>query len=117
MLADAALAAGLLALLSYARFGTEWLSQWQLAILEPAPFALAFAAGWVVVLWLHGLYRPRARWTIRSEAVAIGRSIIVMALITLSLLFVFRLPDVSRSFLLLYFPAQWFATVATRLLL
>ena len=40
-----------------------------------------------------------------------------MALVTLSMLFVFRLPDVSRSFLLLFFPAQWLVTLATRLVM
>jgi exopolysaccharide biosynthesis polyprenyl glycosylphosphotransferase len=117
MLADAALAVVLLGVMSYARFGDNWLGIWQPLFEEPVAFAAIYAVGWVVVLWLHGLYRPRARWTIRSEGTAIGRSVIVMALVTLSLLFVFRLPDVSRSFLLLLFPAQWLTTMASRLLL
>jgi exopolysaccharide biosynthesis polyprenyl glycosylphosphotransferase len=117
MLVDGALAVVLMGVLSYARFGDEWLSHWSPILAEPGAFALAYAGGWVVVLWLHGLYRPRARWTIRSEGTAIGRSVIVMALVTLSVLFVFRLPDVSRSFLLLLFPAQWLATMASRLAL
>ena len=66
------------------------------------------------MIWLHGLYRPRARWTVRSEGLAIARATVVMALITLSVLFVFRLPDVSRTFLGLLFPVQWLATVAGR---
>jgi exopolysaccharide biosynthesis polyprenyl glycosylphosphotransferase len=117
MLADAVLAVALLAVMSFARFGTEWLTHWQPMLAAPPAFAVGYAVGWVVILWLHGLYRPRARWTIRSEALAIGRSVVVMGLVTLSLLFVFRLPDVSRSFLLLFFPAQWLTTLASRLLL
>ena len=117
MLADAAIAVVLLGVMSVARFGGDWLAIWQPLFSAPLAFAGAYAAGWVVVLWAHGLYRPRARWTIRSEAFAIGRSVIVMALVTLSLLFVFRLPDVSRSFLLLFFPAQWLTTVASRLVM
>jgi exopolysaccharide biosynthesis polyprenyl glycosylphosphotransferase len=117
MLADAVLAVVLLGFLSYARFGSDWLAIWQPLFAEPVVFAALYAVGWVVVLWLHGLYRPRARWTIRSEGTAIGRSVIVVALVTLSLLFLFRLPDVSRSFLLLLFPAQWLTTMASRLLL
>ena len=117
MLVDAVLAVVLMGALSYARFGDEWLSHWSPILAEPGAFALAYAAGWVVVLWLHGLYRPRARWTLRSEGTAIGRSVVVMALVTLSVLFVFRLPDVSRSFLLLLFPAQWLTTIASRLVL
>jgi exopolysaccharide biosynthesis polyprenyl glycosylphosphotransferase len=72
---------------------------------------------WVIVLWLHGLYRPRARWTIRSEGLAVGRATLVMALLTLSVLFVFRLPDVSRLYLLALFPSQWLLTLATRIAL
>jgi exopolysaccharide biosynthesis polyprenyl glycosylphosphotransferase len=117
MVADALLTIVLLGVMSYARFGTDWLSTWQPVLLEPAGFAAAYAIGWVVILWLHGLYRPRARWTIRSESLAIARSVIVMALVTLSLLFLFRLPDVSRSFLLIFFPAQWLLTLASRLAL
>ena len=117
MLADAGLAVILLGVMSYARFGDAWLSTWDPLFSEPLPFAIVYAIGWVAVLWLHGLYRPRARWTIQSEAVAIGRSVVVTALITLSLLFVFRLPDVSRSFLLLFFPAQWLTTIASRLVM
>ncbi len=117
MLADAGLAVALLGVMSYARFGADWLAIWQPMFVAPLAFAGIYAAGWVIVLWAHSLYRPRARWTIRSEAFAIGRSVVVMALVTLSMLFVFRLPDVSRSFLLLFFPAQWLVTLATRLVM
>jgi exopolysaccharide biosynthesis polyprenyl glycosylphosphotransferase len=117
MLVDGALAAALLAAVSAARFGAEWLSHWTPVLDQPVAFALLYAVGWVVVLDLHGLYRPRARWTIRSEAIAVARATLVMALVTLSVLFVFRLPDVSRSFLLAIFPAQWAVTTATRVAL
>lgn len=117
MLVDGVLAAVLLAAVSVARFGTEWFTHWLPIIEQPAAFALIYALGWVVVLDLHGLYRPRARWTIRSETFAVARSAVVMALATLSVLFVFRLPDVSRSFLLAVFPAQWAVTTATRIAL
>ena len=81
MLADAALAVVLLGALSYARFGSDWIAIWEPLFAEPAAFALLYAGGWVVVLWLHGLYRPRARWSLRSEGVAIARSVVVMALV------------------------------------
>ena len=72
---------------------------------------------WVIVLWLHGLNRPRARWSIRSEAIAIGRATVVLGLIMGTVLFAFRLPDVSRLFLLLLFPSQWLLTLSTRVAL
>ncbi len=115
MLADGGLAIVLLVLLSIVRFGSEWVSIWEPVLAQPVGFAAAYAVGWVAVLWLHGLYRPRSRWTIRSEGLAIGRAVIVLALVTFSVLFVFRLPDVSRAFLLLLFPTQWLVTVASRL--
>jgi exopolysaccharide biosynthesis polyprenyl glycosylphosphotransferase len=70
-----------------------------------------------VIVWLHGLYRPRARWSIRSEALAIARATVVLGLITGTVLFAFRLPDVSRLFLLALFPSQWLLTLATRVAL
>jgi exopolysaccharide biosynthesis polyprenyl glycosylphosphotransferase len=114
MLADGLLAVGLLIVLSWLRFGGEWLSVWRPVLQAPAMFGAAYATAWVVTLWLSGLYRPRARWSIRSEAVAIGRAALVLGLITGTVLFAFRLPDVSRLFLFLLFPAQWLLTLLTR---
>ena len=117
MLADAVLAFLLLVVLSIARFGPDWLSVWRPLLAQPALFAAAYATAWVGILWLHGLYRPRARWSIRSEGLAIARATIVLGLITGTLLFAFRLPDVSRLFLLLLFPSQWLLTLVTRIAL
>jgi exopolysaccharide biosynthesis polyprenyl glycosylphosphotransferase len=117
MLVDGLLAAAALGLVSYARFGSEFYVRWLPYLSEPLLFVALYAAAWISVLWLHGLYRPRARWTVRSEALALLRASVVMALITLSLLFVFRLEDVSRSFLILLFPTQWAVTFFTRIAL
>ena len=117
MLADAGLAVLLLVVLSIIRFGDQWLSVWRPAVDQPAVFAAGYAAAWVTVLWLHGLYRPRARWTIRSEGLAILRAVVVLGLISGTVLFAFRLPDVSRAFLLLLFPAQWLLTLGTRVVM
>jgi len=117
MLVDGLLAAAALGLVSYARFGEEFYVRWLPYLSEPLAFVALYAGGWIAVLWLHGLYRPRARWTIRSEALALARASVVMALLTLSLLFVFRLEDVSRSYLILLFPTQWFVTLFTRIAL
>jgi FlaA1/EpsC-like NDP-sugar epimerase len=117
MVADAIVAAATLVLLSYIRFGAEWAALWAQFLPEPPAILFGYAAGWVVVLLFHGLYRPRARWSIRSEAGDILRATITMALLTLSVLFVFRLPDVSRLFLLLLFPVQYLVTLGSRALL
>ena len=115
MLAEAGLAIVLLVVLSIARFGDQWLSTWRPVLDQPAVFAVGYAVAWVTVLWFHGLYRPRARWTIRSEGLAIGRAVLVLGLVAGTVLFAFRLPDVSRLFLLALFPAQWLVTLATRI--
>jgi exopolysaccharide biosynthesis polyprenyl glycosylphosphotransferase len=117
MAADAALAFVLLVGLSFVRFGPDWLEVWRPLLQQPALFGVGYAIVWVGILWLHGLYRPRARWSIRSEGLAIARATIVLGLITGTVLFTFRLPDVSRLFLILLFPMQWLLTLATRVAL
>jgi exopolysaccharide biosynthesis polyprenyl glycosylphosphotransferase len=117
ILADASLAFLLLVVLSIARFGDNWLDVWRPLLEQPAIIAAAYASAWVIILWLHGLYRPRARWSIRSEALAIARASVVLGLITGTVLFAFRLPDVSRLFLIVLFPSQWLLTLATRVAL
>jgi exopolysaccharide biosynthesis polyprenyl glycosylphosphotransferase len=117
MAADAALAVVLLVILSVVRFGADWLGVWRPLLNQPGIVALAYAIAWVIVLWLQGLYRPRARWSLRSEAFAIARATVVFALVIGTVLFAFKLPDVSRLFLLLLFPSQWLLTLLTRVAL
>ena len=115
--ADALLAVVLLVGLSAWRFGDDWAQWWRLIVPVPEALLVVYATTWVVALAMNGLYRPRARWSIRREALDVLRATIVFALVTLSILFVFRLPDVSRAFLLVLFPAQAAATVLTRVVL
>ncbi len=117
MIVDGVLAVVLLVVLSALRVGPDWALWWRQIVREPAAFAALYAITWVAVLAYHGLYRPRARWSIRSEAGDLARATIVMALLMLSVLFLFRLPDVSRLFLTVLFPAQFVITLATRAVL
>src|SRR5262249_27075984 len=117
MVTDGLLAIGLLAVLSYVRFGPEWLATWGSFVDQPALVGLGYASGWISCLWYYGLYRPRARWTIRGEGLAIGRAVLAMGLITGTVLFAIKMPDVSRLFLLFLFPSQWLVTLATRVAL
>ena len=114
MAADGLLAVVLLIVLSIVRFGDTWLTVWRPILDQPAGFALGYAVAWVAALWFNGLYRPRARWTVRSEGIAIARATVVLGLITGTVLFAFKLPDVSRLFLVLLFPTQWLLTLASR---
>ena len=114
ILADAGLAIGILVGLSAWRFGTDWAVWWKAIVPQPLAFLALYAIAWVLLLAANGLYRPRARWSLKSEAVAIAKATISMALLTLSVLFLFRLPDVSRLFLVGLFPAQALATLIVR---
>jgi exopolysaccharide biosynthesis polyprenyl glycosylphosphotransferase len=114
MAADALVAGGLLVVLSAWRFGTDWAQWWRHIVPQPEAFVVGYALAWVAVLTSVGLYRPRARWSLWSEARDVVRAAVVMALLTLSVLFLFNLPDVSRSLLLVLFPAQAAATIVLR---
>jgi len=76
---------------------------------------LVFAGAWVVTLWMHGLYRARERWTRRGEIAAVLRATLVQLVLTLSALYVFKLPDVSRLLLLVVFPALTIAAIGIRI--
>ena len=54
--------------LSAWRFGPDWAMWWRQIVPSPLAFLVLYAATWVAALTINGLYRPRARWTIRSEA-------------------------------------------------
>lgn len=112
--ADAAVVIALLLVLSLWRFGEEWASVWRETLGEPLLFVSLYALTWVVVLALSGLYRPRAAWSLRSEAIEALRATATMSVITLSVLFLVHLPDVSRLFLIVLFPSQAIATIAVR---
>jgi exopolysaccharide biosynthesis polyprenyl glycosylphosphotransferase len=114
---DATLAVLVLLGLSVLRFGDDWSVYWRLVIPVPEVLVALYATGWVVALAANGLYRPRARWSILREAFDVVRASVVMAVITFSVLFLFKLPDVSRLFLLLLFPIQALATTTTRVVL
>ena len=82
---------------------------------DPALAVAAFVAAWVGLLWLRGLYRGRALWTIRGElGKVIGAALALLAL-TLSALFLFKLPDVSRLLLLAVFPSLVVAALSLRI--
>ncbi len=117
MLADGVLAALTLVLTSILQFGADWDVHWRGIIPDPASFLFVYGVSWVAVLAYSGLYRVRARWSIRGEARDLLPATAIMAAITLGLLFWLRLPEVSRSYLLLLFPIQFLVTLATRALL
>lgn len=113
---DAIAAIGVLGVAGIYRFGAEDAFDPFLQVIPYPIVALAiYAAGWPLALWSQGLYRTRVRLTARSELVDIIRAALLFAVVTLSFLFVFRLPDVSRGVLLILFPSLALAAVASRL--
>jgi len=74
-----------------------------------------FVGMWIAVLWTQGLYRARERWTRRGEIATVLRATLLQLTLTLSALYVFKLPDVSRLLLVVVFPALAVATIGIRI--
>ena len=87
------------------------------SIPDPSLAAAVFVGMWIFVLWLHGLYRSRARWTRRGDISAVLRATLVQLALTLSLLYVFKLPDVSRYVLVVVFPTLAVAAIGIRVVI
>ena len=115
MAADWASATAVFLLASIARFGDgEWMAIWQRLGLDIRVVAALFGFAWVAALWFRGLYQLRTRWRLQSEALDILRATILVAALTLSALFVLKLDDVSRLFLVILFVAEPLVTFASR---
>ena len=116
VLTDAALAVGLFIGLSFLRFGSaNWRATWEAAGLDGIVAAFAYALVLVTLLWICGLYRLRVRWSPRREALDILFAIMILAVVVFTALFILKLPDVSRLFLLILFPAQAILTILVRM--
>jgi exopolysaccharide biosynthesis polyprenyl glycosylphosphotransferase len=96
---------------SMVRFGPSWSAVWDAALANPWFLSVLYAAGWVTILWLLGLYRLRARWSWRSEWTDLLRAILLFAFLAFAFLYAAKLPNVSRLFLIGLFAVQ--AVVAT----
>jgi exopolysaccharide biosynthesis polyprenyl glycosylphosphotransferase len=116
MLADAGMAIGLAAWLSVLRFGSdEALPRLDSALPDVRIVAMVFGGAWVVALWTHGLYRSRAKWMFRSDVGDILWATLTFAVATLAVLYVFKLPDVSRLLLIYLFPSMAAMALVTRM--
>jgi exopolysaccharide biosynthesis polyprenyl glycosylphosphotransferase len=85
-----------------------------LALTEPLLALSLFASAWVVILWSHGAYRLRDRWSLTSDARVVAQAIAWMAVATFAFLYLAKLPDVSRLYLAILFPSLFLATLAAR---
>jgi exopolysaccharide biosynthesis polyprenyl glycosylphosphotransferase len=110
LVTDAVSAIILFALVSALRFGPDFEDVWTGLGFDWWVFATGFAVAWIGAEWLFELDKPRTRWGLRSEAADIARAVVVLVIIVFSALFVVKIPDISRQFLIMLFAAQ--ATVA-----
>jgi exopolysaccharide biosynthesis polyprenyl glycosylphosphotransferase len=123
MVADIVLALAVVVGATNLRFGhgSEGLTALYGALPNTGASIAVFIGTWVALLWLHGLYRPRTRWTLRGELGEVVRATAILIAITLSLLYLFKLPDVSRLLLIFVFPllaaAAFGVRIAMRLVL
>ena len=112
MSADAFSAVATFIAVSMVRFGSgAWETAWRQAGIDPHLLMAIYAATWVGVIAVNDLYRLRARWSIRREALDVVRAGALLAVLTFSALFILKLPEVSRLFLLTLFPVQVVDTV------
>jgi exopolysaccharide biosynthesis polyprenyl glycosylphosphotransferase len=115
---DAFAAVSVLGLASLVRFGpSDTLDPFVKVIPNPIAALGIFAIAWPVALWTQGLYRSRVRLTLRGEVLDVLRASALFAAGILSLLFIFKLPDVSRGVLVLLFPGLALSALVTRLAL
>jgi exopolysaccharide biosynthesis polyprenyl glycosylphosphotransferase len=114
MLADVTVAVVLALLVARVMFPGSEGDFWQRALPDWRLGLALLVSAWVLILWLHGGYRPRARWSIKSDARLIARATVVLAVATFAYLYLARLPEVSRSYLIVLFATLLAATIATR---
>jgi exopolysaccharide biosynthesis polyprenyl glycosylphosphotransferase len=112
--ADAVAAATLVTLISEFRFGQDWPVTWRALFSDAWVPATLLAGGWITILWSQGLYGLRQRWSFRGHIVAMGRALALMIVLTFAALFLFKLEDVSRAFLLVALPSLALASLALR---
>jgi exopolysaccharide biosynthesis polyprenyl glycosylphosphotransferase len=98
------------------RFGETlgWPVDPSLSLPDPKLAAAVFVVMWISVLWANGLYRGRARWTRRGELIAVLQATLIQLVLTLSLLYAFKYPDVSRLLLIVIFPSLALAAIGIR---
>jgi len=117
-IADGATAVVLLVVAIAARFGIDSVRDvLAFAFTDPIIAVATYAVLWPFVLWTQGLYRHRARWTVRGEVGDVLRAVAIFATIVLSLLFASKNADASRIVLIILFPLLAIGAIVTRLLL
>ena len=113
--ADALSAVALFVGLSIVRFGSPgWHDVWTGIGIDPFVAAAGYAAALVAALWVQGLYRLRTRLSQRRELIDVLVAILFLAVLVFTTLYLFKLPNVSRLFLVFLFSCQAAITIVSR---
>jgi len=113
MLADIAVTALLAVALSEVMFDAAQ-GFWAARVSDPV-FALGlFVSAWVLTLWLNGAYRLRARWSIASEIRLILHALIWFALLTFAFIYLVKMSDLSRLYMVVLLGLMLATTVLIR---
>src|SRR5262245_15757654 len=78
------------------RYGPTWEHDWQALGVDPWIAGTAYALGWTFIVLLQGLYRVRARYSLRAEAIALVRAGLILGLAVITLFFVYQVSNASR---------------------
>ena len=115
MASDAVTAAILFGVISAIRFNdAQWTTMWDALGVDGRLGAASYAVAWVTVLWYLGLYRLRVRWSSITEIGDLAVATFGLAIATMAFLYLVKLQDVSRLFLLSLFVAQPLLAAAER---
>ena len=115
MASDFVAAAALFVLVSIARYGGDWVDEWSKLGIDGRLAAIAYGAAWVILVWLGGLYRLRARWSLRADATGLLRAAGLLTVAMITLLFIVHVSDASRLLVGLLLVATAALAVVTRI--
>jgi len=100
------------------RFDTDTPARWTEFFANPWLALAGYVVLALLIFQWSGLYRFDARWTMRSELRDSLKAVGLLAIATLVLLYLFKLQEVSRGFLAIFFVLTWagisLTTVAVR---
>ena len=111
---DAVVTAAAFVVAGRLRFGSDWYLVWDALLPRPLVSLVLYALVAVAAFWLVGLYRLRARWTLRAEARDLLQALLVLMVVTFSLLYLFKLDQVSRLMLIYFFVLEGVVIAVTR---
>ncbi|HUP83269.1 MAG TPA: sugar transferase [Candidatus Limnocylindria bacterium] len=117
MAIDFAAATLVFGVVSVTRYGSDWINEWARLGLDGRLAALAYGAAWVTLIWLGGMYRLRARWSLRADLVGLLRATGLLAVALITLLFIVHVSDASRVLIGLLLASTAAIAVVTRVVL